>query len=100
MGAGAGPGWIDHIRGGNSRFDRTNIETALNGSLRHLRTDYIDLYQLHWPERKINFFGRLGYQHQEANNFTPIEETLQVLGKLVTSGKSTISACPMKLHGV
>jgi len=85
--AGPGPDWIDHIRGGNSRFDRTNIETALDGSLRRLRTDYIDLYQLHWPERKTNFFGHLGYQHNEPDNFTPIEETLRVLGELVTRGK-------------
>ncbi len=84
----AGPGdWIEHIRKGKTRFDRNNIESALNNSLQNLRSDYIDLYQLHWPERKTNFFGQLGYQHSEPNAFTPIEETLQVLGELVTAGK-------------
>ena len=85
--AGPGEGWIDHIRGGKSRFDRSNIETALDASLKRLQTDHIDLYQLHWPERRTNFFGRLGYEHSEENDFTPIEETLQVLAEQVEKGK-------------
>ena len=83
---GPGEGWIDHIRAGKSRFDRNNIETALNASLKRLQTDYLDLYQLHWPERKTNFFGRLGYEYQE-DSFTPVEETLQVLAEQVRAGK-------------
>jgi aryl-alcohol dehydrogenase-like predicted oxidoreductase len=85
--AGPGEGWIDHIREGKSRFDRKNIEIALDGSLKRLQTDHIDLYQLHWPERKTNFFGRLGYEHSEDNDFTPMEETLQVLGEQIDKGK-------------
>jgi aryl-alcohol dehydrogenase-like predicted oxidoreductase len=84
--AGPGVGWVDHIRNGRTRFDRNNIESALHDTLQRLQTDYLDLYQLHWPERDTNCFGRLGYVHGE-RPFTPPEETLAVLGELVTAGK-------------
>lgn len=84
--AGPGEGWVDHIRGGKTRYSRAHIEAALNGSLQRLKTDYLDLYQLHWPERKTNFFGRLGYD-PKADSFTPIEETLGILADLVQVGK-------------
>lgn len=83
----AGPGnGISHIRGGQLKFDRAHIVAALDASLKRLQTDWIDLYQLHWPERPTNFFGQLGYKHQEAD-FTPLEETLQVLAEQVKAGK-------------
>lgn len=85
--AGPGPGWVDHIRGGRSRFDSPNIRAALEGSLTRLGTDYVDLYQLHWPERTTNFFGRLGYEHVPEETFTPFLETLQVMDELVREGK-------------
>jgi len=79
--------WLSYIREGNNCFDRKNIETALNYSLQRLQTDYIDLYQLHWPDRKTNFFGHLGFEYDPNDNPVPIEETLQVLGDIVKSGK-------------
>lgn len=82
----SGPG-PEHIRGGKSRFDRRNLEEALHGSLRRLGTDYLDLYQLHWPDRPTNFFGRLGYTHDPEAPAPDIEETLQVLGEMVQAGK-------------
>lgn len=85
--AGPGEDWIPHIRNGQSYHDRKNIESALDASLKRLQTDYLDLYQLHWPARKTNFFGRLGYAHEPDDHPTPIEETLEVLNDIVKSGK-------------
>jgi len=83
----AGPGnGISHIRDGHLKFNRDHIRTALDNSLRRLRTDWIDLYQLHWPERNTNFFGQLGYQHQESD-FTPLEEVLDALDQEVKAGR-------------
>ncbi|GMQ96387.1 MAG: NADP(H)-dependent aldo-keto reductase [Gammaproteobacteria bacterium] len=79
--------WLPHIRNDQARLDRNNIEQALNASLKRLKTDYIDLYQLHWPDRTTNFFGQLGFSHKENDILTPIEETLGVLDDLVRSGK-------------
>jgi aryl-alcohol dehydrogenase-like predicted oxidoreductase len=79
--------WLSYIRDGKNCFDRNNIETALNYSLQRLQTDYIDLYQLHWPDRKTNFFGRLGFEFYPDDQPVPIEETLQVLADIVKTGK-------------
>ena len=83
----AGPGnGIDYIRGGQLKHNRQHIVAALDDSLKRLQTDWIDLYQLHWPERSTNFFGQLGYRHQE-QDFTPLQETLEVLSEQVKAGK-------------
>ncbi len=79
--------WITWLRGGGHRLDRRNIEAALEDSLRRLRTDYVDLYQLHWPDRETNFFGKLGYAPPKEDHGVPLEETLEVLSDLVRAGK-------------
>jgi aryl-alcohol dehydrogenase-like predicted oxidoreductase len=75
------------IADGASRLTRTRIEAAVEGSLRRLRTDYVDLYQLHWPDRYTNFFGRLGYAPDPESDFIPLEHQLEVLHDLVRAGK-------------
>lgn len=69
------------------QLDRRNITAALEGSLRRLRTDHLDLYIVHWPDRPTNFFGQLGYQHRPEASSVPIAETLGVLDELVRAGK-------------
>ena len=79
-----------HIRDGQTRFTASEISSAIDGSLKRLQSDYIDLYQLHWPQRPTNFFGKLGYGNTEAQNqqqITALEETLTALSDEIKKGR-------------
>ncbi|GAB3456709.1 aldo/keto reductase [Insolitispirillum peregrinum] len=82
-----GRGVMPWIRGEERVLDRRNIAEAIDGSLRRLKTDYLDLYYLHWPDRQTNNFGRLGYVHNPEEQSTPLAESLLALADLVKAGK-------------
>lgn len=82
----SGPGMQTYLRDG-PRLSADHIRRAIEGSLQRLNTDYIDLYQVHWPERKANFFGDLGYTHDASEDGVAIEETMRALAGLVDEGK-------------
>ena len=84
----AGRSPMSWFRGEGTKLDRENIETAVDASLERLQTEYIDLYQLHWPDRPMSMFGSggIGYKHIDSESI-PINETLEVLSDLVSSGK-------------
>lgn len=79
--------WLPHVRNGQACLNRVNIEQAINDSLRRLQTDYLDLYQVHWPDRQTNFFGKLGYLYPVESPPTSLQETLTALSDLVKAGK-------------
>lgn len=82
-----GPADFPWLRGG-PRPSAKHLRQAMDDSLRRLQTDYVDLYQVHWPDRNTNFFGKLGYEHRDDAGAVPIEETLDALDRLVRAGKA------------
>lgn len=84
----AGPGRsMAWIRGGDLSFTRANIRAALHASLHRLKTDYVDLYQLHWPDRYQPIFGQWQYDPEKERDSTPILTQLAALAELVAEGK-------------
>tara|TARA_B100001996_G_C18635029_1_gene583356 strand:+ start:19 stop:1056 length:1038 start_codon:yes stop_codon:yes gene_type:complete len=82
--SGPGPSWI---RGGGLQYTKENIEKSVNDSLKRLKTDFIDLFQLHWPERNTNYFGKLGYEHKEEKKWNDFKSILEILKKIIDQGK-------------
>lgn len=80
-----------HIRHGNSRFNAQGIRQAIDDSLTRLNTHYIDLYQLHWPERAANYFGKLGFDAamaaQDTRDLTDLVDTLTALERELRDGR-------------
>jgi len=80
-----------HIRDGKSQFNAQGIRQALDNSLKRLGTDYIDLYQLHWPERAANYFGKLGFDAcmaaQDERDLTDLADTLSALEAEIRAGR-------------
>ncbi|KAK9856101.1 hypothetical protein WJX84_005029 [Apatococcus fuscideae] len=84
----AGPsGQMDWIRGGPQSLNASNIMQAIDGSLSRLQTDYIDLFQIHWPDRYVPMFGETSYDPRLHFTAIPLEEQLTALGQAVEAGK-------------
>ncbi|MBO1351493.1 MAG: NADP(H)-dependent aldo-keto reductase [Hormoscilla sp. GUM202] len=83
----AGPSRMEWIRGEKRRVDRANVEQAVSDSLKRLRTDYIDLYQIHWPDRYVPLFGAPDYDPSRSRDTVPIAEQLEVFADSIKAGK-------------
>ncbi len=83
----AGPGRRDWIRNGDTRLTAKTIPWAIDDSLGRLQTDYIDLYQIHWPERNVPMFGAWQFDVKKEKESTPVLEQIEALGAAIKAGK-------------
>ena len=83
----AGPGRREWIRNGENRVTKKTIPWALEDSLKRLQTDYIDLYQIHWPERYVPAFGAWQYDPSKEREETPILEQVEAMAAAIKAGK-------------
>jgi aryl-alcohol dehydrogenase-like predicted oxidoreductase len=84
----AGPGRRDWLRGGRTQLVRANVHEACHDSLKRLRTDYLDLFQIHWPERNVPLFGATEFDPaKEKPDATPLLEQIEAMADLVRAGK-------------
>jgi aryl-alcohol dehydrogenase (NADP+) len=84
----AGPGRpFKWLRGGNIKIDSNNIKQAVDDSLKRLQTDYIDLYQIHWPERYVPTFGQTEYKPDFEREAISIAEQLEAFADVIKAGK-------------
>ncbi len=81
---GRGFGWV---RGGPGLIGKKSIQEALDGSLKRLQTDYVDLYQIHWPDRYLPLFGNIFYDPSQERDTASIEEQLEAFAGFVKAGK-------------
>mmetsp|Transcript_24015 Transcript_24015/g.66733 ORF Transcript_24015/g.66733 Transcript_24015/m.66733 type:complete len:309 (-) Transcript_24015:24-950(-) len=94
VGPGAARGWVSQFRGETRdtsapppRLDKDSIRAAVEGSLRRLKTSYIDLYQIHWPDRYVPVFGRRIFCKDEIREAIPFEEQLRAMAELIKDGR-------------
>lgn len=78
---------ITWLRNGSLAVNRQNVRAAVEASLKRLRTDYIDLYQIHWPDRYVPMFGKTSYEVDQERTATPIAEQLAAFAEIAREGK-------------